>query len=95
VDLPPADAGDAPPPVSASTPVVEIVPGDESDVDRPTAQDDPAYLAAWNDPAFRAKVYGYRVTPEEQERRQRINVSFLSFLHLLMRIEKHKNYLKD
>jgi hypothetical protein len=95
MDLPPADAGDAPPPVSASTPAVEIVPGDDSDVDRPTAQDDPAYVAAWSDPAFRAKVYGYRITPEEQEHRQRINVSFISFLHLLIKIKNTKNYSKD
>jgi hypothetical protein len=58
-----------------TSPNVEVVPGDDSDVEPPDSRDDPAYVAMWSDPDFRQQVYGHRITPEEEERRERINVS--------------------
>jgi hypothetical protein len=67
MNLPPADGADP----SA----MEVVPGEDSDVDPPTDQDDPMYAAMVSDPSYRKEMYGHHITPEEQERRQRINVS--------------------
>lgn len=64
-------------PVFEGRSAAEIVPGDDSDVEPPDSRDDPAYVAMWSDPEFRKKAYGRHITPEEQERRQRINVSVL------------------
>jgi hypothetical protein len=76
---PSREAMNLPPAEGARPSAPEVVPGDDSDDDPATGQDDSAYVAMVNDPSFRAEMYGHRITPEEQERRQRINVSTSSF----------------
>jgi hypothetical protein len=87
---PSREAMNLPPAEGARPSAPEVVPGDDSDADPPTDQDDPAYVARVSDPSFRTEMYGHRITPEEQERRQRINVSIFSILSFQNKNKREK-----